>query len=405
MEGIGSMRGLGANFGRLWTASAVSNLGDGILYTAAPLLAATLTRDPFLVAFAMFARNLPWLLFSLVSGALVDRLDRRQVMGAMNYVRAGAVGLLSVAVLLDLATLPLLYAVFFVVGVSETLFETASQTILPGIVPRERLELANGRLESARVVANDVVGPSLGGVLFAVAAAVPLLLNAGAFAAAAALVLALRGGFRARGSELVSVSGVVSDVREGLEWLWRHRELRALAGASAVVGLVDEAVFAVFVLYALEVLGVREVGYGILIAVGAIGGILGGLTASGIVRRLGSGGAILLSLVVGAVSYLGLALGGGVVFVAAMLVVNLFHVVLWNITTLSLRQNLVPEELLGRVNSAYRFLMMAGVSAGALAGGAVAGVFGLVAPFWFGAGALALMSAYGLFALVKSRRS
>lgn len=388
---------LGANFGKLWSASAVSNLGDGVVYTAAPLLAATLTRDPFLVALVMFARGLPWLLFSLVSGALVDRMDRRRVMGFMNYVRAAAVGFLSLALLLDFASLPLMYAVFFVIGLSETFFETAAQSVLPGVVERRDLESANGWLESARVLANDVAGPSLGSISFAAAAAVPFLLNAGFFAAAAALILALRGNFPVREADVPSVLGVLHDIREGLRWLFGNRRLRGLAVLSAVVGLVDEAAFAIFVLYALEILEIREFEYGLLIAVGALGGVLGGLSAGWIVRRAGSGGAIFLSLLIGAISYLGLAISGSVAFVAVMLVVNLFHIVLWNITTLSLRQSTVPEELLGRVNSAYRFLLMVGVSTGALLGGAMASVFGLTAPFWLGAAVL-LAAAFGVLA-------
>jgi hypothetical protein len=170
---------LGPDFRKLFAASAASNLGDGIVYTAAPLLAATLTRDPLLVAAVMFMRSVPWLLFSLVSGALIDRrLDRRKVMGAFNSLRAAAIGFLSLAVLLGFANLPLLYAVFFIIGTCETFFDNASQTILPAVVSREDFEKANGRLEGARIVTNDLAGPSLGGLLFGVSAAIPFLLNA-----------------------------------------------------------------------------------------------------------------------------------------------------------------------------------------------------------------------------------
>ena len=187
---------LGPEYRKLWTASTVSNLGDGVTEVAAPLLAATLTRDPVLVAGLAFAHRLPWLLFTLVSGALVDRLDRRRIMWTADAVRTAMIGLLGLAVYAGLANLPLLYAVFFVLGTAETLFDNASQAILPAVVDREKLEKANGRLFGAQLVANEFAGPPLGGILFAAAAAAPFLLDAGTFAAAAALVLAMRGSFR-----------------------------------------------------------------------------------------------------------------------------------------------------------------------------------------------------------------
>ena len=128
-------RALGPTSPKLWTASAVSNLGDGVTLVAGPLLAATLTRDPRLVAGLAVAQRLPWLLFSLVSGALVDRLDRRLLMVRVDAARCAAVGLLGVAVLADAVTLPLLYAVFFALGTAETLFDNASVSILPAVVP------------------------------------------------------------------------------------------------------------------------------------------------------------------------------------------------------------------------------------------------------------------------------
>ena len=370
---------LGLNFRRLWAASTVSNLGDGIIYTAAPLLAASLTRDPFLVAFVMFMRGLPWLLFSLIGGAIADRVDRRRLMGVFNFVRAGALGFLGLAVLLGFANLPLLYATFFVIGASETFFDTASQTILPQVVAREDFDKANGRLEGARIVTNDLAGPSLGGLLFAVAAAIPFLLNAGAFAAAAALILGLRGNFsearpESPGSAVgPTVASILADIREGLAWLANNRLLLLLAIMLAVAGFVDEAAFAIFVLFTQDILGLAPAFYGLLLASSAVGGVLGSVVMDGLGRRLESGGTVLLSLSAGALSYVGIALAAfspaGVAIVAVMLVVNGFHLASWNIATLSLRQRLVPDHLLGRVNSAYRFVGMVGLTAGTLVGG------------------------------------
>jgi hypothetical protein len=221
--------GLGAEYRKLWAASAVSNLGDGITLVAGPLLAASLTRDPALVAGLTVAQRLPWLLFSLLSGALVDRFDRRRLMAAVDLFRTVVVGVLGVAVVSGWASLPLTYVAFFLLGTAETRFANASIAIMPAVVPKERLERANGRLFAAELSANQFAGPPVGGALFAVAAALPFLVDAGTFAASAALLLALRGRFRVAPAEGPAGTTIAAEIAEGLAWLLRHRLLLVLA--------------------------------------------------------------------------------------------------------------------------------------------------------------------------------
>ena len=216
-------RGLGPEYRKLWTASTVSNLGDGVTLVAGPLLAASLTRDPLLVAGLAFAQRLPWLFFSLISGALVDRLDRRMLMVAVDAFRTVLLGFLGLAVLSDFVSIPLLYVVFFLMGTVETLFDTASVSILPAVVPRESLEKANGRLFGAQIVSNEFAAPPLGGFLFAVAASVPFFLDAGSFAAAAVLMLFMRGKFRVERPEGTLPTTLRAEISEGLRWLWGNR--------------------------------------------------------------------------------------------------------------------------------------------------------------------------------------
>ena len=280
-------RGLGPDFAKLWTASAVSNLGDGVTLVAGPLLAASLTRDPRLVAGLVVAQRLPWLLFSLVSGALVDRLDRRRVMVTVDAARSVAVGLLGLAVLADAASLPLLYAVFFALGTAETLFDNAAVSILPAVVPRAQLARANGRLLGAQMVANELVAPPLGGLLFATAAAVPFLLDAGSFAAAAAMAAAMGGRFRVERPEGAAPTTLRAEIAEGVRWLARHRLLRILAVAIALMNFTLSAALSIFVLYAQERLGLGPVGYGALLASLAVGGITASLVAARIIGWLG----------------------------------------------------------------------------------------------------------------------
>ena len=382
--GGGTLRrgGLGPEFRKLWTANAISNLGDGVTFVAGPLLAASLTRDPLLVAGLAFAQRLPWLLFSLVSGALVDRLDRRRLMATVDVARCLLLGLLGVAVLLDATTIPLLYAVFFAVGVAETLFDNASVSILPSVVARERLPKANGRLLGARVVAEDLAGPPLGGVLFAAAAAVPFLLDAGTFAAAAALVAAMRGRFRVERPEEAPPTTLRSEIAEGVRWLWRNRLLRILALAIGLMNVTLMATASILVLYAKERLGLGPAGYGLLFSSMAVGGIAASLVVERIVGWLGPATTMRVGLLIEASTHLVLALARSPLVVGAILALFGFHAITWNVTSISLRQELVPERLLGRVNSAYAVFSSGGTALGAVVGGLLARRFGLTAPFW-----------------------
>ncbi|HEY6707685.1 MAG TPA: MFS transporter [Actinomycetota bacterium] len=252
------MRGNG--FSRLWAASGVSNLGDGVYGTALPLLAATLTRDPLLVSLVSFAEWLPWLLFGLLSGALLDRWDRRRVMWVVDAGRFAVVGGLAVAVLFDQASIALLAAVGFLLGTGQTLVDTGAQSILPALVSRnaQRLEWANGRLVGTQVVTQELAGPPAGGFLFSAATWVPFAVDAVSFAAGSALVASIRGHFGPATGELGPGgrrATLRSEIAEGLRWLVAHRVLRATAAMVAVVNLLASGGGAVMVLFAQERLG------------------------------------------------------------------------------------------------------------------------------------------------------
>jgi MFS family permease len=384
-------RGLGAEYRKLWTASASSNLGDGVTQVAAPLLAASLTRDPLLVAGLFFAHRLPWLLFSLVSGALVDRLDRRLLMAAVEVARLLLLGLLGVAVLVDAASIPLLYAVLFALGTAETVFDNAAVSILPSVVPRDGLPRANARLLGARVVAEELAAPPLGGLLFAAAAAVPFLLGAGSFAVAAVLIVAVRGSFRVERPEGAPPTTLRSEIAEGVRWLWRNRLLRILALALALMNLTLMATTSVLVLFAQERLGLGPAGYGALLSSIAVGGVAASLVAERIVGRFGPATTMRVGLVVEASTHLVLALARSPLPVAVVLALFGFHAVTWSATSLSLRQELIPARLLGRVNSAYAVFSYGGHALGALVGGLLARRFGLTAPFWCSFAAMTLL--------------
>lgn len=380
---------LGGAYRRLWAASTISNLGDGVAVVALPLLAATLTRDPFLVSLLGFAQTVPWLLFSLVSGALVDRLDRRTVMWRTDIFRAVVISGLGLLVATDHATMPILFVAAFVLGTAETLFDNASQAILPSLVDREDLPKANGRLFGAQVITNEFTGPPLGGFLFAAAAATPFLLDGASFLAASILVASITGSFRPTRTAAQQVGssvlkGIRSDIAEGLRWLWGHRVLRTLALVLGGANLLEQAGFAVMVLFAQDILGLDEAGFGLLLTAFAVGSVAGGVVGERVIARFGSGTVLIGSLLVMGGGQLAIGLVSSAWVVGALNVAVGFAVILWNVITVSLRQSIIPDEILGRVNSTYRFVGWGAMPLGALLGGVLADAFGLRTPFIVG---------------------
>jgi MFS family permease len=393
-------RRLGGNFARLWTAGAVSNLGDGVVLAAMPLLAASLSDSPTTVALVAAAGTLPWLVFSLVGGAIADRTDRRRTMSVVDGMRFVAMVALGVALLTGSESIALLMIVSFALGMAETVFDNASQAILPSVVTDDALETANGRLEGAQIVANQFVGPPLGAWLFGLAISAPFFVDAGSFLFAAVLVLTLRGSFRPE--RTVAATTMRADIAEGVRWLVRHRVLRTLAIALGVINFVGMAAMTVLVLYARDVLQLSGLQYGLLLAVESAGAVLGSMMASRISARVGPGTALASAIAVSAGSFFVPVVWAQPVAVAASLAFGAFGGLVWNVITVSLRQSLVPDELLGRVNSAYRLVGWGTMPFGALAGGLVADAFGLRAPFFL-AGVVALLLAAWLSLTVSNR--
>src|SRR6478672_3784687 len=315
-------RRLGGNFARLWTAGAVSNLGDGVVLAAMPLLAASLSDSPTVVALVATAGTLPWLLFSLVGGAIADRTDRRRAMSVVDGMRFVAMGALGFALLAGVESIALLVIVSFALGMAETVFDNASQAILPSLVPDDLLETANGRLEGAQIVTNQFVGPPLGAWLFGLAVSAPFFLDAASFALAALLALTLRGSFRPE-RELQGTT-VRSDIAEGVRWLVRHRVLRTLAIALGVINFVGLAAMTILVLYAENVLHLTKLQYGLLFTVEAAGALLGSLVAARISARLGPGTTLATAIAISAASFLVPVVWANAIAVAASLALGAF---------------------------------------------------------------------------------
>jgi MFS family permease len=388
-------RGLGPDFARVWSASAISNLGDGAALVAAPLLAASLTSDPTAVAAVAVAAQLPWLLVSLHAGALVDRVDRRAAMVAADLLRAAALAILGVSALAGWASIALIAAVAFVATAGDVLFTGASHALLPALVPRDRLQDANARLTGAEVVTYGFLGQPLAGALFALAHGLPFLLDAVTFGASALILLRLRGRF-APPREAGARPPLRREIAEGLRWLWRDLPMRGITAVLAVTNLVSGMQFAVLVLFALQVLGLSAADYGLLMVAAAAGALLGSVLAPPLSRRAGVGPTLVGAILLEGLALLAMGLGSSRWLAGAMLALGGLVGTVWQITTVTLRQASVPDRLLGRVTSAQRLVGAGTVPVGALLGGLLADALGLRAPFLLGGAALVLTAAAAL---------
>ncbi len=371
------MFGLPANYWRLFTSSAVSNLADGVFFIILPLLAVRLTDSPMLIAGLAVAGRLPWLVFVLFAGALADRLDRRSTMRNVQLFRAAVLTGLAVLALVGGLSLPVLYVVALGLGVAETLFDTAAQSIMPSIVDRDQLSNANGKLYGVELVMNQFVGPPLGGLVIGLS--VPLALGGsgvGYLLAAVGLTLMVgrfkpeRAGPRTR---------ITADIAEGFRYLWNHRVLRTLAIMVGVMNFAFTATMAVFVLYAVDPgpMALSEPEFGIFMTTFAAGSVLGSFVAARLERRVGRVRLLFVCVAVTGVSVAVPGFTANPFAIGAAFVVSGLFVVIWNVITVSLRQRIVPDHLLGRLNSAYRLFAWGTQPIGALAGGAVASVLGL----------------------------
>ncbi|HEX3088062.1 MAG TPA: MFS transporter [Ilumatobacteraceae bacterium] len=380
-------------FWRLWTASTISNLGDGVLVVALPLLASRLTRSELSIAFIGVAAALPWLLFSLPVGAFVDRINHRLLMVRADVFRAIVVGALTIAVASDNAQMWMLWVAAACLGVAEVFFDNASQAMVPSLVPVELLEKANGRRFAAEIAANGFVGTPIGGLLFVAAMWLPFGFDAVTFAVAALLVSSIHIAATPRPATPREHRPLSSDIADGLRWLSGHKVLRGLAIAASLSVLGMQMTAAIFVLFAQDLLDLSDRWYGLLIAIGAIGAVAGGLVAERLSKRLGSLRIIYGTVIVWILCMFAEGFWPRLWVSAIATMAMAFGTTVWNTVTVSLRQRIVPVNLFGRVNSVYRWLVWGSISIGSAFGGLVAREFGLRAPFFIGA-------AFGLVALI-----
>lgn len=368
-------------FWRLWSAAGLSSLADGVLKVALPLVAVGYTREPALIAGLAFAFSVPWLLLALPAGALVDRLDRRRAMFAANLVRGGLLAGVTLLTVFGGGSIWALYVVAVGVGCAETVYDTAAQSIVPQVVERAQLARANGRMFAAEQTANEFAGPPLAGLLAAAGVIAALVTPVALWAVAVAALLLVRGEYRVPREKHTTLR---ADIAEGLRFLAHHRVLRTFSVMTGTFNFATGATFAVLVLYAVgpgSAMGLTAPAFGLLMATSAAGGLAGSLLAEAVERRLGRVRALWVSWPVGGVGVGALALTANPYVAGAAFFVGGVGILVSNVVMVSLRQQLTPDRLLGRLNSSHRLVAWGTKSLGALAGGAIAQAFGLRAVF------------------------
>ncbi|MDN6133702.1 MAG: MFS transporter [Brevibacterium sp.] len=364
----------GRGFSALWSANALSNLADGLAFISMPLLAASMTDDPRIVAGLATLYAIVRLFVALPIGVLVDRIDRRSLIIIANLLRGLALLAFALTLYLGLSSLVILYISMAVVATLESTADNPAVAILPSLGDRGRLDSANGRIAAAQLVADEFAGPPLGGFLIAIATAAPVFAMGGLWAVAGLVAIALPVHPRQHNQLGVATThsgprSVYKEALEGIVWLAHHRLVGGLAFIGALASLGYMLTFSILVLFAREKLGLDETSYGLLLACSALGGLLGSLITSKLRNELGYRWTIAGSLLLGALSMGGLAMSTNPVIAGALLAAYILHAVVWNICSTSLRQRLVPDAMLGRVGGATRVLGLLGLALGSFLGG------------------------------------
>lgn len=371
---------MGRGFRWLLASSWISNLGDGIALAAGPLLVASQTDDPLLVALAGLLQRLPWLIFGLHAGVIADRHDRRRIVVAVNVVRAAVLVVLAATIASDTVNVAVVLGAMFALGTAETFVDITAGTLLPMIVDQSDLGVANARLGVGHITVNQLAGPPIGALLFAAGMALPFATQAVCMALGAMLVARISLDV---GSAVTARQPVRSEIMAGVRWLWNHPAVRTLTLTVVSFNITFGATIAVLVLYARERLGLDEIGFGLLTTVGAVGGIIGTSGYGWLERRLGAAHLMRIGLVIETLTHLSLALTTLPAIAFAVLFVFGLHESVWGTTVQTVRQRAVPLEFQGRVASVYLMSLQGGLVVGAALGGLIARTWGITGPYWF----------------------
>ncbi|HEY3534775.1 MAG TPA: MFS transporter [Pedococcus sp.] len=366
------------NLASSWT----GQLGDGIALAAGPLLVASQTRSPSLIAAAAIVQRLPTLVLGLYAGALADRVDRRLLVLAANLLRAIVLVVLVATIVTDTITVTVLLALLVAVGVAELFADSGWRAVLPMIVPKADLGLGNARQMSGFLVANQLIGPAVGASLFALGAAVPFGVQAASVLLAAGLFRKVR--LPAQESPAHRPDQhIVRDIVDGLRWIAGNAPIRTLTLVIFIFNITWGAPWGILVYWAQERLGVGDVGFGLLTTASAVGGIVSVLSYGWLERRVPLARLMKVCLALEVLTHLALALTTAPAVAMGIMVVFGGYAFVWGSLSSAVRQRATPQELQGRVGSVYWVGLVVGLLVGQFLGGQIAAHLGAAAPFWF----------------------
>ena len=372
---------LGREFRWLTASNWVGNIGDGIALAAGPLLIASETRSAFLVAAAGFLQRLPWLFLGLPAGVLADRIDRRLLLVVSELCRALVIGVLAFGLLAGHVGVAWVLAAMLLLGITEAFSDTTAGTLLPMLVERDELGLANSRVQGAFVVCQQLIGPPLGALLFSLGRAWPFVAQTVIVTAAVLMVWQI--GSRTARSVQQTRPRIRVEIGEGLRWLIGHPPVRTLALIILSFNITWGAAWSVLVLYALHHLHMSKVGYGLLTTASAAGGLVSIVLYRRLEQRWSLGNIMRVCLTLEVCTHLSLALNHSAWIAVVILFVFGGYAFVWATVSTTVRQRAVPRDLQGRVGSVYLICMTGGIVLGQVIGGAIAQNWGIVAPFWF----------------------
>lgn len=396
---------LGSTFNRLWSASIASNFADGVLKTAAPLLAATLTQDPFLISLMAALVMLPWLFFAIPVGGLVDRVNRRLALALANSARFLVAAALAISVATGTVTIWGLFLAAFLIGIAEVVYDTTTQAMIPQLVSKKNMDRANSRLQSAEVLVAEFVGAPLSGLLYAAAIVIPFAVNSLGLIVAVVLVLLIPSNFA---SQLTKPEPEANDktkpgywaaIREGIGYLWRDKKLMKLVFLTTAIGFAFAASQATMVLYLLKVQGVPIAAFGVVTTSFGVGALAGSVLAPRVSKAFGTGMTLAVINVLAGVFMTFLYVAPNIWFVVVLFVLIGSTSGTWNVLLMSAYHRLIPNHLFGRIHGTRRTLVWGMMPIGSLVGGLIASI-DLRLPFLVG-GVVATSLALFYFRFLK----
>lgn len=390
---------LGTAFNRLFGASVISNLADGLLATAAPLLAITLTKDPVLISMLSALVMLPWLLFAIPIGLIVDRVDKRLLVTFTNSVRFVIAGLLSLAISTDFVTIYWLFLAAFLIGICEVASDTAAQSLIPVILEKKNFEKANSRLNIAETVIQNFVGAPLSGFLYATAIVLPFLLNSLGFLIAAIFVFVIPAHLihdeKAEKSTESAQATFIKDIKFGLTYLWKDLNLRGLVLATTSIGFCYSISTSTIILFITQELGLEAKYFGVMMALTGAGGIIGAVLTPAISKKFGRGKVLASAILLSSVTILAQGFSPNYWVFGAIGFISAFAITNWNILLMSCYQVLIPKNLYGRIHGARRTFVWGMMPLGSFLGGVIA-LAGLRTPLLVGGFAATVISIIAL---------